>query len=177
MSALSTIPCAYCGANFSTRTAYVTRANQRGHNLYCGRECSGFGRRQPVRPTEEEKRAAKAEYDRQYRANNRKVLKAKKAEYFQRTYDPDAAREVRKLNMPRHVEYCRSPDYRKWKAEYDKAYLARKQYGPFADAAVILRELEQEVLSRASRYEIDLAAGRLNKAKMRKQEYGKAVGC
>jgi hypothetical protein len=139
--------------------------------------CAGFGRRLAVQPTLQEKIAAKAEYDRLYRERNRGKLKAKKAEYHQATYDPDAAAVVRKRRMPHHIEYCRRPEYREWKSQYDKEYLARKQFGPFAQAALILRDLEQEVLTRASRYQIDLDAGRLNKCKLRKREYGKAVGC
>lgn len=47
---------------------------------------------------------AKAEYDRQYRKKNRARIKANKAAYFQRTYDPVKAAKERKKNMAAHKE-------------------------------------------------------------------------
>jgi hypothetical protein len=61
-------------------------------------------------------KAAKAAYDKLYRAKNFKRIQANHAAYFQRTYDPAEAAKTRKLRMPRHVEYCRQPRYRRYKA-------------------------------------------------------------
>jgi hypothetical protein len=87
---------------------------------------------------------AKAIYDRKYRKRNRASLKAKKAAYFQRTYDPAKAKKERKKRMPQHVEYCRQPKYKAWKREYDRLQRARK-FGGFAEAYEVLKELQKEI--------------------------------
>lgn len=46
--------------------------------------------------------------------------------------------------MHRHVEYCRSPEYRAWKKQYDQKYCAQKKYGEFWESAILLRKLEGE---------------------------------
>ena len=87
---------------------------------------------------------AKAEYDRKYRARNKKKLKAQKAAYFQRTYDPVQAAVERKKNMPRHIAYCRRPKYRAWKKRYDKQRRERA-FGEFKDAHAVLLALKKEI--------------------------------
>ncbi len=77
----------------------------------------------------------------------------------------------RDMNKDRHAEYIRSPRYRKWKARYDRQYRAHKEFGPFAEAAILLNDLQAEILSRASRYEIDLASNTLNKKLQRRRDY------
>ena len=91
-----------------------------------------------------QKKKAKAEYDREYRKKNRAMLKAKRAAYFQRTYDPIKAAKERKKRMAQHVEYCRQPQYRAWKREYDKKRRASK-HGHFAQAQIALVELIKEI--------------------------------
>ena len=90
--------------------------------------------------TKEEKTA----YDREYRKRNRSRIKARKAAYFQRTYDPVQAAIARKWRMPQHVEYCRRPEYRVWKREYDEQRRASR-YGAFAEAWRILKLLRAEI--------------------------------
>ena len=87
---------------------------------------------------------AKSEYDRKYRKKNSARLKAEKAAYFQRTYDPVKAAKERKKKMPAHVEYCRQPEYKAWKKEYDKKRRSSK-FGDFADAHVVLLKLIKEI--------------------------------
>lgn len=94
--------------------------------------------------TDAEKRAAKAVYDREYRRKNRAMLKRKKAAYFKRTYDPVKAAIKRKKTMPRHVEYCRRPEYKAWKKEYDKRRRS-KDFGEFAAAHNALLDLLEEI--------------------------------
>ena len=62
-------------------------------------------------------------------------------------------------------------EYRKWKAEYDRKYRSQKLYGPFAEAFLTLRELEEEIGVRATRTEIYTANGTLNKWKQRRRDY------
>ena len=171
------VRCAHCDRIAYKGVGAINRAVKVGMRLYCDRACSSAGRRLPVQPTEAEKRSAKAEYDRQYRGRKADELRAKKAAYFRCTYDPDKAREVRKGRAPMHAEYCRRPEYRKWKQDYDRKHLAKKHYGPFAEAALILRDLEEEVSERATRIEIYQANGTINKSIKRRREYAKAIGC
>lgn len=166
--------CAYCGKSSVRRTGEVNRARKSGANLYCSKECSGMGRRIPM--TDTERRAAKAEYDHEYRAKNRALLKAKKAAYYQRTKDPVREAAIRKKRMAAHVEYCRRPEYKEWKREYDRQYRAQKQYGEFADCFLLAQEIRQECLSQASDYEIRLSAGTLNKSTQRKRDYERSHG-
>ena len=94
--------CAWCNARLDKPTGAVNRARKSGLYLYCDRICGGLGRRKNKSKAQkvEEKRV----YDIEYRAKNSALLKAKKAAYFQRTYDPVTAAEHRKARMPKHVE-------------------------------------------------------------------------
>jgi hypothetical protein len=173
--------CPQCGGGFYRPVGEINRAAKRLLPLYCGRECSGLARRK--HRSADEKRAMKADYDRKRRLELGEALLAKKREahHAELAANPGKVRAREKLNRinrrAEHAEYCRSPEYREWKRAYDRQYLARKNYGPFAEAALVLRDLEQTVLERASRYEIDLAAGQLGKVQRRKREYAKAIGC
>ena len=104
------IHCAWCNKLVYIETRHINRQRAMGFFLYCGRKCSGFGRRKGK--TIEEKRAEKAAYDREYRAANLATIKARKRAYFKATYDPEKARIERAANMAWHVEYCRQPAYK-----------------------------------------------------------------
>jgi hypothetical protein len=150
--------CAQCGTQASRKSGSVNRALKIGAPLYCGKTCAGLARRNKNPPTEEERKAAKAAYDAKRRAEKAEEIKAAKAAYYQRTRDPEREREIRRQNKGRHVEYCRRPEYRAKKAEYDRQkHLA--EYGPLADAVPLLEELEREIRSRASSYAVRVAKG------------------
>jgi hypothetical protein len=157
--------CAYCRSECDKPTGRVRRAKRRGLNLYCDRKCAGLGRRKNISKQELVER--KRLYDIEYRKKNREKLKAKKAAYFQRTYDPQKAAIERKKNMHRHIEYCRRPEYKEWKRNYDRIYRAKKIYGDYWESHLAIVDIENIV--RPDKYEIDLNAGRLNKAKRRKR--------
>ena len=140
--------------------------------LFCGRACAGLSRRE-VR-TKDEFVAAKAAYDRAYRDKNRDVLKVKKHEWHLATYDPERERIKRKARMPQHIEYCRRPEYREWKKAYDRQYRCKTIYGPYWEAASVVMDLDQEIHSRASDYEIRTANGTLNKALQRRRTDGRS---
>jgi len=89
-------------------------------------------------------KAEKSAYDKEYRRKNRAILKAKKAAYFQRTYDPARAAKERKKTMTKHVEYCRRPEYKKKKSTYDRQREAA-EYGEFAECREILKVLMKEI--------------------------------
>lgn len=143
--------CAQCGKPHGQPQNYVNRAAKIGANLYCDRRCAGLARRKGK--TKAQKVAEKKAYDAQYRLRDPAALKARKAAYFQRTYDPAKAAKKRKARMPKHVEYCRQPKYKKWKREYDRQYRAR-EYGIFGEAFLLAIDLNREIKQRASKYEI-----------------------
>lgn len=164
------LQCETCGAQFERQ---LTQYKRTGPHAYCDRECAGIGRRKGK--TQAQKRSEKAAYDKEYRAVNITEIKLRKSEYFQKTYDPEKARVERKKRMPKHVEYCRRPEYRKWKNAYDIKYNAKRAFGDFGEAAILLKEIETEVASRMSDYEIRLQQGTLNKAQTRKKLYVKTI--
>ena len=149
--------------------------------LYCDKACSALGRRR--HKTIEQSRAEKSEYDRARRAALGEVLLEKKRAcyYKELAENPELLRERQKANRDgrrrEHIEYCRRPEYKEWKREYDRQHRAIKHYGPFAESFLALMELEAEVASRATRYEIYAQNSTLSKTQKRKREYEKAVGC
>lgn len=161
--------CAHCGKATDKPAGHVNRARNRGFALYCGIECSGLGRR--LHKTKSDKVAEKSAYDLEYRRKNKAMLKAKKRAYFERTYDPEAARIKRQKRMPQHVEYCRRPEYREWKQQYDRRYRAEKHYGDFADCFLLIQDIRAECLSQQSDYEIRHAKGRVAMTTQRRRDY------
>lgn len=164
--------CAHCGKPAYQESGAINRAHARGLRLFCGRVCSGFGRRKGK--TKAQLVAEKAAYDKQYRANNLAKITADKQAYFQRTYDPVAAAEHRKTRMPRHVEYCRRPEYKAKKSEYDRKIRAR-EFGDYADCYLLLLDIDKEVNSRMSDYEVRLVNGTYGKTQQRGREYERLI--
>lgn len=179
---LQTVICAYCGSQVTKEMRDINRAAKSGLSLYCDRRCSGLGRRDPNPPSEAEKRAAKAEYDRRRRAELGETLLAKKRAAYHAKVAADAEavrakqRAYREKSRDRHVKYCQRPEYKDWKRQYDRKHRAGKFYGPFSEAFLILQDLEAEISSRASRYEIYSANGTLNKWIKRRRDYESLVG-
>lgn len=171
--ALLPFSCAHCHVIAWKEARDINRAAKAGLRVYCSRECSGLGRRK--NKTLEQKRAEKAAYDAEFRRLNRDRLKAEKAAWYQRTADREKERVYRKANMARHVEYCRRPEYRAQKAAYDQRRRDQMNFGDFAEAAAVLRDLEAEITTRASRYEIYMERGTINKSLRRKREYEQSV--
>lgn len=157
--------CAYCGTWGEKPIGEINRAKSAGLNLYCNRKHAGLGRRSGK--TKAQKIAEKAAYDAEYRVKNRKYLKAMRALYFKQTYDPVKAAVERKKKMPRHVEYCRRPEYREWKSGYDKQYRAKKFFGPFAEAAMLAVDLNRAIKERSTNAEIKWQNKTCNKTQQR----------
>lgn len=161
--------CKYCGKPTHQSWGAINRALKLAKPIYCNKICAGLGRRTGKTP--EEKKAEKRLYDMNYRATN-PTLKSRRAAYYQRTKDPVKEAEKRKVRMPKHVEYCRRPEYKAWKKDYDKRFLAKKKYGEFAEAAILLNELESEVNTRSEdRFQRYAMNGILNKKQTRRREY------
>jgi hypothetical protein len=115
-----------------------------------------MARRSTLTPAQ--RKAEKSAYDAQRRADKGPDISAKKAAYHRRTYDPAKARHRRARNMDQHIEYCRKPEYRAYKADYDREYRAR-EYGEYAEAYLLLLDLERELRERATWYERNKAKG------------------
>lgn len=164
------IMCAHCGKAAEKSAGAVNRARKVGLSLYCDRTCAGLGRRKPPKSIEQ-KKAEKRVYDAARREALVDQIKAAKREYHKRTYDPVVAAAVRKLRMPHRVEYCRRPEYREWKREYDRTYRANKEYGEFADCFLLVMDIRAECLSQMTDYEIRLEKGTLNKRQQRRRDY------
>ena len=157
--------CHHCNKPITKSTGEINRAAKVGMNLYCNHRCVG----QAKRTTKAEKVELKRLYDEAYRAKNRAALKVKKRAYFKRTYDPAKAAIERKKTMPRHVEYCRRPEYRVKKQAYDEKR-RDSEYGAFAEAARLAINLNREIKKRMSNYEIRSQNKTLNKIQDRRRE-------
>lgn len=136
------IICEQCGKEHDKKIGHVNRARKLGLKLFCSQTCFGLSKRKNY--TEDDKKKIKSDYDKEYREKNRERLKKEKHEWFKKNYDPVQAAIYRKKRMPYHVEYCRSPQYRVWKREYDQKHVAQKRYGEFWESAILLRKLEGE---------------------------------
>lgn len=161
--------CPQCSCEFTAPPSAVNRAARNGAPKYCGRVCAGLGRRKEK--TLDQKRLEKFEYDKARRENLRDRLKAEKAIYYQRTKDPVKQAAIRKKRMPKHIEYCRRPEYVAWKHEYDKVYLAKKEHGEFWESAILALEIRRKCLELADDTEIRRQKGTLNKKQQRKRDY------
>lgn len=159
------VRCSYCGGDVEQRTSAINRAVRECRPLYCDRICFFASRRESL----EVKKAKKAGYDIEYRAANLERIKAGKAAWYAKTADREKERAYRKANMHKHVAYCRRPEYRAYKQQYDAIYRSEREFGEFAEAALILRNVELEIESRATRYEVYAAKETLNKAQTRRR--------
>lgn len=144
----------------------VNRARAAGLRIFCSRRCAGLGRRK--HKTKAQKVEEKRIYDADYRRKNLARIKTNKAAYFRRTYDPVAARIKRKKRAKAHAEYCRRPEYRKWKSEYDKKRTDKK-YGPFAECNRLMMDLNHEIKRRVTNEQIRIANGTWSKPQQRRR--------
>lgn len=151
--------CRSCGAPVRQSQGSINRALREGKPLYCGRVCAGLARR----VSSSYKKRKKAVYDAARRIEKASEISAHKRDYYQRTRNPEKERQRRQANMERHVEYCRQPEYKTSKAEYDRERRA-KEYGPYGDAYLLLLDLEREIRSRATSYERLKARGYYTRA-------------
>jgi hypothetical protein len=160
------IKCPHCGKVSDKPAGAVNRARADGLRIFCNRRCAGLARRK--HKTKAQKVAEKRAYDVEYRRKNLVMIKARKKEYFQRTYDPASAAIERKKRMKFHVEYCRQPSYKLWKKEYDRRR-RDAEYGPWADAASLTIDLNREIKERASNEQIRWENKTANKVQFRRR--------
>lgn len=156
--------CHLCGNGLQKSLGHYNRAMKQGGRVYCNRACVGIARRKSI----EEKKAVKAAYDRKIRDTPERVAARKR--YFQKSYaaNPEKYRAIRKAKYPKHLESLNTPKYKAWKREYDKRHLAKKHYGAFAEAALLLSELET-FLKQNMPAELKFQMGITNKSQKRKR--------
>jgi hypothetical protein len=165
------LKCFHCGADLNKSTGAINRARKINAKLFCNKVCFGLNRRLANPPTLQEKKETKRLYDANRRIVKSDEIKEKKAAYFAATYDPEVARIKRQLRMPQHVEYCRRPEYKKYKRQYDMNYRNKQDYGPYWESGVLLVALDKEISQRATYEELAQAKGTINKAQTRRREY------
>jgi len=138
------IICPHCKKKADIKAGYVNRAKKLGVPRYCSKACSGLARK--IERTDEEKKRLKAEYDKKHRKIFAEDIKKAKAAAFKKDYkeNPEKYRAIRRRRKDEHNEYCRRPEYKKWKAEYDQKHRAKKNYGEFAECHLLIREIEKE---------------------------------
>jgi hypothetical protein len=150
--------CNYCNKQFRVKENNIgqrKRSIRLGLPIYCSRKCAWIGRR--TNETEEEKKTYKKWYDLFIRVSmtddERDLDTLQNMVYFQLDYaqNPDKYREERQRRMPSHIEYCRQPEYRKYKKEYDEKHRAQKLFGAFWECAIILKNLDNEIDYRESK--------------------------
>lgn len=151
--------CSHCGKDINKP--------KRCKNVYCNKLCSSLGRRS--NKTEQQKKKEKAEYDRQYRLNNKDMLKRKKHEYFKKDYseNPEKYKEIRRKKYSKHLEYLNKPEYKAYKKEYDRVYRAKKQYGEFWESHILLVDIENLIPNTEVKQQLNL----INKSQKRKRNY------
>ena len=160
-------PCAHCGKPSKQSVSQINRANRKGVPIYCDRVCAGLARRKYL--SDERKKENKASYDAARRIALQAKIREQKAKHHKDTYDPVKAAEYRKKRMPYHVLYCRRPEYKAKKHLYDRRYNLERSYGPLWEIARVLIDLEGEIRSRASHYEISVQNDTVNKTQKRKR--------
>jgi hypothetical protein len=164
------VRCANCLLWVGKDASAVGRARREGAPLYCGRECAGMARRRDTTP--EQRKAEKLEYDRQRRAKLGETLRAEKRAAYYRNHATNLAKAAERRRDPEriayHNAYCRRPEYVAVKSEYDRRRRAGV-YQEFADAFLLLQDLEREIDARADRYEVYMQNGTINKAQTRKR--------
>lgn len=160
ISVMDSLTCAHCNKPHGKCTGAINHAIKTGSPLYCNRTCAGLGRRK--HKTQEQKIEEKRLYDIAYRERNLQKIKDRKVAYFRATYDPVKAAIQRQKTMPRHVAYCRRPEYKQYKSEFDRDKRA-SEYADFAETYRLLLDLEKEIRSRATQYERLVARGYFTK--------------
>jgi hypothetical protein len=140
---------------------------------------AGAGEARRVNPPKDspEGKAFKSEYDRRRRAVLGDVLREKKRAAYHAAVERDEAavrekqRAQRAARVDDHNAYCRRPEYVAKKRDYDVVYRARQDFGDFAEAALVLRDIEREVDERATRDERAAAKGTVNKKQTRRRRH------
>lgn len=105
--------CYICNNKYEKSTGHYNRAMKLGLSVYCGKVCTGIGRRS--NKTEEQKKAEKSEYDKKrLNGDKREEILAKKKAYHQenREWINEKQKVYNKTRTDKHAAYCRQPEQR-----------------------------------------------------------------
>lgn len=132
-----------CSKPFDISTGHYNRAMKVSGVVYCCREHARIARRK----TTDEKKATKALYDKTISVTPER--KQKQKEYYKKAYlaNPEKYKQIRKNQYSKHLEYLRTPEYKEWKQKYDRKHLAKKHFGVFWEAALLLNDLEEFLIT------------------------------
>ena len=115
--------------------------------------------------SKEEKRL----YDIEYRRKNKKLIAEKKQIYCETVAGRVCQKKSREKRKGNHLEYCRQPEYRKYKSKFDKVYLAKKKYGEFWECMLIVNEIHKKILKLVpDKYDRCKMRGQIERMKIRK---------
>lgn len=155
------IICDGCGKKAHKRTGAVNRSRREGRPVFCTRQCFVDTRK----TTKADKIEVKRIYDLRYSKENAQRIKERNQIYN----ETPAGRAMQKRNRDkftqRHLEYCRTPEYRKWKKEYDIKHRAKKNYGEFWESFILLQDIESHI----DKYEVSILNNNYNKSQKRKR--------
>lgn len=152
---LINIECSHCGKTIKKSIGHINRAKKIGLKLFCNKRCFGLSRRS--NETIKERKFIKAIYDQlltlSMTEEDGELELLQKMVYFQMDYaaNPEKYRKERRRKQASHNEYCRQPEYKKWKKEYDEKYRAKKSFGAYWEAAILLKNLDNEIDYRESK--------------------------
>ena len=138
--------CHHCGKESEKYTGHVNRALKMGNNIYCTRVCAGLGRR--VERSEEEKKRIKSEYDKQRTDKHELWYLLYRAFEFRVDYEenPEKYKKERERKYEAHLKYLQTDKYKAWKKKYDEKFRARKEFGIYWECAILLKQLEEQLL-------------------------------
>jgi len=159
--------CYWCGEKSLKATGHANISLALGGKIHCSRKCGGLSRR----TTDADKKEKKRLYDLQYRKDNFEKIRKRHQDYFKKDYaaNPEKYRAIRKAKAQEHLEYCRTPEYRAWKREYDQKHVAKRDHGEFWESALLIKQIENQYNNTAVKQE----KGLLNKSAKRQDQYDK----
>lgn len=159
--------CDQCGDASQKRAGDYNRSKKNGANLFCSRKCAHESRR--IHKSLEQKKEEKRLYDLNRRQALGEELRKQKRAYYQRVKveKPEMLKAARQRRMPKHIEYCRRPEYRAKKHIYDRERYAKKNFGEMWESHVAIMAITEEIESRMSKYEVRLKNKTLNKSLQR----------
>lgn len=92
------------------------------------------------------KKEKKRLYDLEYRRKNKEKIKDKKKAYYQTESGKAASKRNRDKMKKYHAEYCRTPEYRLKKHEYDSVNWYVRKYGEYWECMQIVEKIEKKVI-------------------------------
>lgn len=142
-----------CGEIGTRRTGCYNRAKRKNAPLYHSRACAGLANRaEPV--SDDVRRARKRQYDKDRRAALGDRLRAEKREryaanakaiYVRQRARMDSDPEYKARLKAVQARCMARPEWKKHKREYDMKRRAVGAYGPFWEAYMCMRQVEDEI--------------------------------